>query len=103
MALTVSLTLQGVHGAQRIATGTISFDSSYPTDGESFTLSQLGFGSQLYHLNVSPKSGYVFEVDYTNKKLKAYIVGSTSSVLSEVANTTDLSALTGVRFFAVGV
>ena len=45
----------------------------------------------------------MFEIDYTNKKLKAYIVGSTSSVLSEVANTTDLSALTGVRFFAVGV
>lgn len=80
------------------------FDSSYPTGGESLTASDLGLGSVVFVL-AEPKAGYVFAYDYTNQKLLAYRGDNDAGAdgpLVEVANGVNLSAVTGVRIFALG-
>lgn len=88
----------------KIATGTFDFDSSYPTGGEATTgISDL-FAEVLY-VNLSPKSGYTFEYDYTNNKILAYYAdydAVADGALIQVPNTTNLSTVTGVRWVAFG-
>ena len=59
-------------GDQKRVIADIAFDSSYPTNGESLTPADLGMYA-IDFLNASPKLGYMFEYDYTNKKLKAFM------------------------------
>ena len=87
-----------------IISGSIAFDSSYPTGGEAFDLS--GKFATLTMVLIEPNSGYVFTYDYTNKKVIAYWVdndGSADSAMIQVANTTDLSGITAARFVAFGL
>lgn len=154
MALTITNKETTVFGNKRIRTVEIAFGSLYPTGGESLTPTNLGL-AEINILIASPKSGYTFEYDYINFKLKAYrsagftpagavaaptittitnatptAVGTTAGALSQVAgatgitgvqapaftgtavaqaalaevtDTTDLSAVTGVRILAIGV
>lgn len=99
MALTISMTgdTSGLVGNRRFSRGTIAFDSSYPTGGESFTAADIAL-KNIDFIDITAKGGYVFEFDYTNNKIIVY-----SGALAQVADTTDLSALTGVRFLALGV
>lgn len=120
-------------------TGTIAFDASYPTNGESVTDITRYFKTCL-RVTCDNKSGYAFEWDKTNSKIKVFTQGlttgataaadSTSGALlindagaegaframgtaisttyklgamKEVTATTDLSALTGVSFIAIGL
>jgi hypothetical protein len=126
-------------------TGTIAFDSSYPTGGETLTAANLGL-SQIDSISVYPRLGLMFEYDYTNSLLLVYEQGFTTDATTataatesgtftgafiedsagaatslrthfistadttyrtgrmvQVANTTDLSSVTGVRFRALGV
>ncbi len=120
-----------------IITGTIDFSASYPTGGEDMDLSDYFAGEHPFLVIFESKSGYMFEYDYTNHKVKAmYPRGSIVDTLTasvddggttvtstaangniitlsghagvaagpgeEVANATDLSSLTGVRFVAIG-
>ena len=83
----------------------VDFDSSYPTGGESLPASDLGL-SVVDIVLPSPKSGYIFEYDYTNSKLKAYYAdydASADGALIEVASTTDLSGVTGVKLLVMGI
>jgi len=105
MTLTHSIQKRSTFGNKRVRTVDIAFDSSYPTGGESLTASDLGL-SVVDLVIPSPKSGYVFEYDYTNSKIKAYYAdydATSDGALIEVANTTDLSGVTGVRLLAMGV
>lgn len=141
MALTVTIEKDGfgVEGAQQTVRGRIAFDSSYPANGESLTPAMIGLKT-IDYLEVLPKSGFTFEYDYTNQKIKVQCpavvvgaagaatlddfpltgVGATTAVSigldaaagsatnrfgaqQELADTTNLSTLTGVRFFARGV
>lgn len=81
--------------------GTIAFDSSYPTNGEA-----ISFGiANVSIVIVAPAGGYTFEYDSSAGKIKAYYgdYSSTSDgALTEVANATDLSALTAVPYIAIG-
>lgn len=88
----------------KFVTGTIAFDSSYPTNGESITTIADKFAT-VYGVLVSPASGYTFEYDIANKKVKAFWVDTTvdGAALAEVANTTNLSALSAVPFIAWGI
>lgn len=79
----------------------ITFDSSYPTGGESLTAAMLGLASVLFAV-VTPSGGYAFEYDYTNSKVIAYRGGAASVVLAEETAATDLSAV-GTRVWARGV
>jgi hypothetical protein len=84
----------------KIETGTIAFDSSYPTGGESIT-----FGFTPAVVIVESKAGYVFSYDYTNEKVLAYLAdydAAADGVLIQVGNATNLSALTDVRYVAIG-
>lgn len=91
--------------------GTIAFDSSYPTGGETIdpagnskfdTLFAQGGGT------TASGGGYVFNWDAPNQKLVAYRqkdpanAGGADIPLTEVSNTTDLSALVSVPFIAIG-
>lgn len=84
----------------KLYVGSVAFDNSYPTGGESITLP---FTPVL--LIAESSAGYTFQYDYTNKKLLAYYAdydAVADGVLIQVADTTDLSALTDVRFIAIG-
>lgn len=85
----------------------VAFDSSYPTGGEALTAADLGFEDAAANLivHVPMKSGYMFEYDGTNAKIKAYYGDNNNASdgpLIEVPNTTDLSALTDVLVIAYG-
>jgi len=129
------------HG-YRMVTGSVAFDNSYPTNGEPMDMSKV-FPNDLHLVLFEVKAGYIFEYDYTNKKVKAYyptkaqavansggnqLIATTGSATAsavdattphvdvpagfrsavdhgaaeEVQNTADLSALTAVRFVAIG-
>lgn len=100
----------------------IQMDSSYPTGGEAITPQQLGLNVIDFVL-ASPAAGYIAEFDHANSKLKMYTPTAahvhnentaasytqnadtdenTASAADEVANTTDLSAVT-VRVVAMGI
>jgi len=84
--------------------GTFDFDSSYPTNGESFDASNY-FPKGVIGIMFFPQDGYVFEYDEDNKKVKAYYAdydATSDGALIEVANETDLSSVKGVRFLALG-
>ena len=72
MVLTISIVKQTFIGDMKRIVADIAFDASYPTDGEPLTPDDLGLYS-IDFLNASPKLGYMFEYDYTNEKLKAFM------------------------------
>lgn len=74
MALTVVINRRNVVGHQTIVTGTIAFDASYPTGGESFTAADLGLRT-IDLMLVQSTAGLVYNYDYTNSKLLAYSQG----------------------------
>lgn len=88
----------------RIIRGTIAFDDSYPSGGEDLDLSK-ELPTEVQHVIIENKSGYIFEYDYANKKVKAYYFdydAEADGAAIEVTNTGDLSAVTDVRFTAIG-
>ena len=103
--LTVAIQKRSVFGNKRVRVVDVDFDSSYPTGGESLTAADLGL-SVVDIVIPSPKSGYVFEYDYTNSKLKAYWAdydAGADGALIEVGNGTDLHTVTDVRLLAMGI
>ena len=73
MALEVSISKTDTVGRYlKVKTGTITFDSSYPTGGESLSASDLGFSTKVETFVASPNGGLIFEYDFTNSKLEAY-------------------------------
>lgn len=82
--------------------GSLAFDSSYPTGGEPLDLTAY-FPNSVHFVLIEPQAGYVFVYDYANKKVMAYWTGaSTSAVLAQITDTTNLSALSAVHFIAFG-
>lgn len=55
-------------GGLRMVAGEIAFDSSYPTGGEAISLPI----NDVWGMVIENKSGYLFEYDRTNKKIKAF-------------------------------
>jgi len=90
MALTLSTTVPTVRGVQKVWEGTVTFDSSYPTGGESFAPSDIGF-VVFDRVEVHPASGFVFEYDDDNDKILAYWV-DTSTDGAAMAEVTNASA-----------
>jgi hypothetical protein len=71
----------------------ITFDSSYPTNGEALVASDVGLDSILAVFS-EPKGGYNFV--WAANLLEAFWVDTTvdGAPLAEVTNTTDLSGVT---------
>lgn len=112
-----------------LISGTIAFDSSYPTGGEDITDITDKF-KECLQIQCDNFGGYLFTFDKTNSMLKVLapvdvVAGSGTAATNnfvfkntvlevdgtgtafqvpgaEVLNTTDLSALTAVRFIALG-
>ncbi len=96
MALTVAITEPGVSGNKRTTRGTIAFDSSYPTGGESLTPGSVGL-VKIDEISLQPKSGYIFEYDYTNNLVIVYsgtVLPATTGIIdddnSAASNGADL-------------
>ncbi len=103
MALTITRTGDwlGNAGNETTATVTIAFDSSYDSGGESLTPANLGLGV-ITHVTIEPKGGYVFEYDYTNKKVIVYVEEAVAAGGPLVEASGDLATLTGVKVRAIG-
>lgn len=96
MALSWSKTDSGVMGDKRYWFGTVTFDSSYPTGGESVDLDEL----QMRVLDVmclTTNGSHVAAYIPSGQTLRAYTVSDGN----QVANTTDLSSVT-LRVIAFG-
>jgi hypothetical protein len=96
MALTVTGKKWMSLGNKLACSMDVAFDDSYPTGGEDFDPVKVP-GIRPVFISISPRSGYVFEYDETNKKILAY-----STAATEVGNGTDLSTLTGVKVLVIG-
>jgi hypothetical protein len=87
----------------KVVTGTLAFDSSYPTGGESLADIFNMFTSLKLLLIDQPltgaQTGKFIKVDYTNQKALLY---TNASPAAEVADTSNQSAITDVRFVAIG-
>lgn len=102
MALTYSVQTPQLVGTKRVVRGTITFDSSYATGGETFATTAIGLG-QLTGLTVeaglgSSTTGYVPVWNRSTSAPKVLaLMGDNNNAadgpLIEVASTTDLSAL----------
>lgn len=93
MALTVTLTHHGIAGDLRYVRGSLSFDASYPTGGESLTAANLGL-RVIDAIHIHHTKGVSFEYDYTNSKILAYNPGVTVGAAG--ALTLDDFVMTGV-------
>ena len=77
MALTIGSLQNTIFGNRVVATGTIAFDSSYPTGGESLTANNVGLNT-IDYIGIQTTLGLIFEYDYTNAKILAYLMGVTT-------------------------
>lgn len=99
MALTGTVTDRNIGGRWRRHAVDVTFDSSYPAGGETYTAGLFGL-ARIEHLEIaSGDGGYVVQDDATNSKLQVYEAGADGGALDE--STGDLSAVT-VRVIAVG-
>jgi len=94
MSLTITNKEFTVFGTKRVVFCDIAFDSSYPTGGEALTPDTLGL-SVIGSAHVLPRSGYMFEYDYTNSKLKTYYPSAASAVPGQLDLTTPAFDGTG--------
>lgn len=62
-------------GSQVLVYGKVSFDSSYPTNGEPLTNNILGL-RQIDQILIPTSNGLVFAFDTTNKKIKVFQSGA---------------------------
>ncbi len=94
-------------GRQKVVTGTVQFDSSYPTGGEPFSFTSVGLAS-LESLHVAGAGGYVLV--WNNSTSSPSIIAyqgdndnAADAPGNEVPGTTNLaSAITGALFVARG-
>ena len=95
MAATVTLSNEPVNfgGGMLFVTGTITFDSSYPTGGEAVTAGQFKGGAFVRVVLGASTTGIVPAWDSTNKKVMAFWVDTTvdGAAMAEVASTTNLA------------
>lgn len=89
----------------KVVTGSIAFDSSYPTGGEDVS-DIFNMFNTVVLLLIDPntvvhgaQTGKFAQVDYTNKKVLLF---TNASPTVEVTNASNQSALTAVKFVAIG-
>ena len=84
-------------GSQVLYTGNVTFDSSYPTGGETINPAKLPL-STINSLNVTG-GGYVYAFDPTTSKLKVYSGTNPGGTVSSTFTGTD--QVTNPQFFTV--
>ena len=122
MALTFTEKKRAKLGNAYAISADITFDSSYPTGGESLAASAFGLNN-IDIMLCETASGYMFQYDYANAKLKAFypraaltgslVVAESAATLTgdtdvaaaagaEVTSTADLHTIT-TRVMAIGI
>jgi hypothetical protein len=99
IANTDSRAIDDVYGRlTKVKYKTFTFDSSYPTGGESLTPAEVGL-SEILFVDIEPDAagatGYVVQYNYTTKKLLVFVEEAVAAggALLEVANATNLATL----------
>ena len=103
MALTVTLDggMPRRVGKLRLSTGTLAFDSSYPTNGESLAATALGFRSTCYSLEFVGGDAATKRCSWDKTNAKVLVFLETGGTFAEQGNGTD-PGLSAVRFTAWG-
>jgi hypothetical protein len=104
MALVVTMKKMLKASNIKINTIDVAFDNSYPTGGETLTPQQMGLSNVEAVIPLNTK-GYMMEYDAANKKLMAYYGDNNNAndgPMVEVADTTDLSAITAAKLICIG-
>ena len=122
MALTFTEKKRAKLGNAYAISADITFDSSYPTGGEALAASAFGLNN-IDIMLCETASGYMFQYDYANAKLKAFypraaltgslVVAESAATLTgdtdvaaaagaEVTSTADLHTIT-TRVMAIGI
>ena len=105
MPVSIRVDLVEKGGNSTRVTGTILWDNSYPTGGESIAIDDAQNDVKLERISFLSANGggYVYGWDAANQKLLVYRDNgtATAAALPQVAATTDLSTLTSA-FEAVG-
>ena len=92
MGLTATITTPPFYvGKHKKCLGTLAFDNSYGTGGEDYATT---LGNDVLELTIPPYAGYTFAVDYTNKKVLAYVPISVAGGAA-AASTDALSIKSG--------
>mgnify|MGYP003146505505 CR=1 FL=1 len=96
MALTISAEDRRISGDRVLVDAKVTFDSSYPTNGEALAASDFQGLIQIDGLIVHSTNLALHRViwDESNSKLKVYVEDGTSGKEAEVANTTNIATLT---------
>jgi len=86
-------------------TGTMAFDADYSSGGETVTVT--GMNSITSLMVVPSKGGYVFEIQENSPTAGSFAIKAMESTpaggaLVETSAGADLSAITGVRYQAIG-
>ena len=95
MAVAITNSQHGVSGNKKTVSGTVTFDASYPTGGESFGLAEIGILPQS--VSTTADSGINIFWDRANGNIKILAAGGT-----EAGSASDQSAQTA-EFIATGV
>lgn len=104
MAVAVSNITRSIQGNRRVVYADVTFDSSYPTGGESLTAANLGLSSKIDFLTAQSTGGYTFEFIHSTSLLKVFVeeAAAAGGPLLELANATDISTVV-TRVKAEGV
>jgi len=107
MALTFTEKTQGVFGDMRYWLGTVAFDSSYPTGGESVTAAMVaGMAVEVQGVLVDSGSALVAQKrvswDPSTAKLVIYIEDGTSGKEAEAGSTSDQSGMVDIQLLVLG-
>lgn len=108
MALTITRKQRFIDGDRVCIINDVTFDSSYPTGGESLTRADLGFANQLHMVQCGPAikatndalcpTGY----DYTNSKILCFGAAGGANGLTEIGDTQTLATFVA-RIVAWGI
>lgn len=106
MAISVRIELVESLRNSTLVTGSVLFDSSYPTGGEVFAIADTTYDvtlERIAHLS-GTGGGYVIEWDKANQKAKLMMGDNNNAAdgpLIEVADTTNIATVL-VNFLAIG-
>lgn len=87
----VAVAVEHHMGPVKFVSGTITMPTDYESAGGS-GLDLSDYLSEIYMLNLGPRSGYRPAWDAANKKVKMFEAGADAAPLDEVADQTDLNA-----------
>lgn len=86
----------------KLYSGVFSFDSSYPTGGETVDLTGTFATAIRAVIVTSSKDSYTFEVDETLFSSRKFKLKAIKDNGNEVNNSSNLSSITNVRYLAIG-